>query len=101
MLLGVFLSNIPNRFWGNFCVWPGTHRLFAEYFREHGADSLLQGLPPVEMPEPEQLLAQTGDALICQSPYVRYAVFFRMAHKDHEARKKQAMTDLWLEWPGV
>jgi hypothetical protein len=112
MLIGVFLSNIPNRFWGNFCVWPGTHLLFADYFRENGVESLLQGLPPIKMPEPEQILSQTGDAMICHyqlahtvvlnvSPYVRYAVFFRLSHSDHETRKTEAMLNPWLEWPGV
>jgi len=112
MLAGVFLSNIPNNFWGNFCVWPGTHRLFAEYFQANGTESLLNGLPPIEMPEPEQILAQTGDGLICHyqlahtvvqnvSPYVRYAIFFRLAHKDHESRKKEALTNPWLEWTGI
>lgn len=112
MLAGVFLSNIPNNFWGNFCVWPGTHRLFAEYFQANGTESLLNGLPPIEMPEPEQILAQTGDGLICHyqlahtvvlnvSPYVRYAIFFRLAHKDHESRQKDALTNPWLEWPGI
>lgn len=112
MLAGVFLSNVPNNFWGNFCVWPGTHRLFAEYFQKNGTESLLNGLPPIEMPEPEQILAQTGDGLICHyqlahtvvlnvSPYVRYAIFFRLAHKDHEARQKEALTNPWLEWPGI
>lgn len=112
MLAGVFLSNIPNNFWGNFCVWPGTHRLFAEYFQANGTESLLNGLPPIEMPEPQQILAQTGDGLICHyqlahtvvlnvSPYVRYAIFFRLVHKDHESRKKEALINPWLEWPGI
>ena len=112
MLAGVFLSNIPNQFWGNFCVWPGTHRLFEEYFRKHGTEMLLKGLPPVEMPEPEQVLVQTGDAMICHyqlahtvvlnvSPYVRYAVFFRLAHADHSIHQQEALKNLWLEWPGI
>jgi hypothetical protein len=112
MLAGVFLSSIPNQFWGNFCVWPGTHRLFEKYFQENGIDSLLKGMPPIQMPEPEQILAQTGDGMICHyqlahtvvlnvSPYVRYAVFFRLAHADHAVHKNEALTNLWLEWPGL
>lgn len=112
MLAGVFLSNTPNQFWGNFCVWPGTHHLFEKYFQEHGPESLLKGLPPISLPEPEQILAQTGDALICHyqlahtvvlnvSPHIRYAVFFRLAHADHASRKNEALTNLWREWPGL
>src|SRR5262245_9973040 len=29
-LAGVFLSDTPNEYWGNFTVWPKTHRLFAD-----------------------------------------------------------------------
>jgi hypothetical protein len=112
MLAGVFLSSTPNQFWGNFCVWPGTHRLFENYFKKNGPESLLKGLPPIEMPEPEQILAQTGDTVICHyqlahtvvlnvSPYVRYAVFFRLAHVDHSLNKNKAFTNLWLEWPAI
>ncbi len=111
MLAGVFLSDIPNRFWGNFTVWPGTHLSFEKYFRQHGVESLRKGLlPKIRMPQPVQILARAGDVILAHyqtahtvvvnvSPYIRYAVFFRLTCKDHRSRR--FFTDLWLEWPGL
>jgi hypothetical protein len=111
-LAGVFLSNTPNEYWGNFTVWPGTHRLFAEYFAKHGSKSLLRGMPKVEMPSSVQILGNAGDAVLCHyqlahtavlnvSPYVRYAVFFRLRHVDHAEHGEKVFTDIWLEWPEI
>jgi ectoine hydroxylase-related dioxygenase (phytanoyl-CoA dioxygenase family) len=112
MLLGVVLSDVPEPFSGNLAVWPGTHHLYEQYFREHGWESLLKGMPPVDMPEPEQLTAQAGDVVLCHyqlahgitanlSPNIRYAIYFRLHHVEHDTYSKQAMTDIWLEWPGM
>lgn len=112
MLLGVMLSDVPGPYAGNFTAWPGTHRLFETYFREHGPQSLLQGMPQVEMPAPEQICGQAGDVVLCHyqvahgvapnaSPNVRYMIFFRLTHVDHEAQKWESMTDIWREWAGM
>jgi hypothetical protein len=112
MLVAVFLSDVPRPFCGNFTVWPGTHRLFEDYFREHGPESLLEGMPKVEMPEPMQVLTQPGDVVFCHyqlahaaaqnaSPHVRYATFFRLTHVEHALHKWETMTDIWLEWEGL
>jgi ectoine hydroxylase-related dioxygenase (phytanoyl-CoA dioxygenase family) len=112
MLLGVVLSDVPAPFSGNLAVWPGTHHLYERYFREHGWESLLHGMPPIELPQPEQLTAQAGDVVLCHyqlahgitanvSPNIRYAIYFRLYHDEHEAYGKQTMTDIWLEWPGM
>src|SRR5678815_1227883 len=61
MLVGVFLSDVTGPYSGNFTVWPGTHTIFEEYFREHGPMSLLDGMPKVEMPQPVQLNVKAGD----------------------------------------
>ncbi len=53
-LVGVFLSDLPEPFAGNFTVWPGSHRLYETYFREQGPQALLKGMPKVDLPEPEQ-----------------------------------------------
>ena len=112
MLAGVFLSDVPNQYWGNFVIWPGTHRLYESYFREHGPDILRKRMPDVPLPEPEQILAKAGDAILCHyqlghtvainvSPFVRYAVFFRLSHPDHKRGSNLVLTDLWREWPGL
>jgi len=112
LLVGVFLSDLPEINSGNFTLWPGTHRLFETYFREHGPQSLLNGMPPVDMPAPVQVTAQPGDAVLCHyqlahtitsngSPNIRYAIFFRLKRVNHESVKWDCMTDIWLEWDGM
>lgn len=112
MLLGVVLSDVSLPFAGNLAVWPGTHHLYEQYFREHGWESLLDGIPPVDLPQPQQLTAQVGDVVLCHyqlahgitpnvSPNIRYAIYFRLYHSEHEVYDKQSMTDIWLEWPGM
>jgi hypothetical protein len=111
-LVGILLSDVPNRFWGNFTGWPGTHRAFAEYMKENGTGILKERLPPVKLPEPEQILGKAGDMILSHyltahtvvvnvSPYIRYAVFFRIRHVDHGSHGKKVFTDLWHEWPGI
>lgn len=112
LLAAILLSDLPGPSCGNFTVWPGTHRLFERYFREHGPQALLHGMPPVEMPEPLQITGRAGDLVLAHyetahtaatntSPHVRYACFFRLTHVEHEARKWECMTDIWLEWEGM
>lgn len=111
-LAGILLSDVPNRFWGNFTGWPGSHRQFADYFREHGTAVLKTGLPPVKLSQPEQILAKAGDMILCHyltahtvvvnvSPYIRYAVFFRIRHTEHSLQGEKVFTDVWHEWPGI
>jgi hypothetical protein len=113
-LVGVFLSDLPEPYAGNFTVWPGTHKLYQDYFRERGPQSLLEGMPKVgeAMPSPEQFRGRAGDAALVHyqlahgiagngSPNVRYAIFFRLSHVDHEHYHWECMTDIWKEWDGM
>ena len=112
MLVGVYLSHVPQPYAGNFTVWPGTHHVYEKYFQEHGPESLLEGMPPVELPEPHQIIGEPGDVIIAHyqiahtaapnvSPHTRYAIFFRLRHVDHPDYRPEAMTDIWLEWEGM
>ncbi|MCZ6681339.1 MAG: phytanoyl-CoA dioxygenase family protein [Candidatus Poribacteria bacterium] len=112
MLVGVYLSDVPNPYSGNFTVWPGTHHIYEGYFREHGPESLLNGMPPVELPKPQQITGKAGDAIFCHyqvahgaapnaSPHTRYAIFFRLRHIEHDDFRPEAMTDIWLDWEGM
>lgn len=112
MLVGIFLSDVNAPYSGNFTVWPGTHRIFEEYFRAHGPMALLEGMPKVAMPEPLQLMPKAGDIALVHyqvahgvatnvSPHTRYALFFRLTHVDHENQKFEVMTDIWREWDGI
>ena len=112
MLVGIVLSDVVEPYAGNLAIWPGTHRRYERYFREHGPDSLLAGMPDVELPPAEQLIAQAGDIVLCHyqlahgitanmSPNPRYAIYFRLTHVDHDANWRACMTDIWQEWAGM
>ncbi len=111
-LAGVFLSDVGAPFEGNFTVWPGSHRALEAYFRAHGTAELVRGFPPIEMPPARQLNARAGDVLLAHyqlahnaapnvGPHVRYAVFFRLAHPNHDPTSTATLVDLWREWEGV
>lgn len=111
-LVGVFLSDVPEPDSGNFSIWRGSHHTYETYFREHGPEALLNGMPPVDVGEPEQVTAKAGDAVLAHyqlghgitgnaSPHIRYAIFFRLFHVDHDAYRWECMTDIWREWAGM
>ncbi len=113
-LLGVFLSDVPGPDSGNFTVWPGSHRVIERHLRDVGTESLLKGggMPDVPLGEPLQMTGQAGDIVLCHyqlahgiapnvSPNIRYAIFFRLTHKDHTAHKQEALTQIWTAWPGM
>ena len=112
MLVGVFLSDVPHDFAGNFTVWSGTHHQYEQYFQEHGAETILDGMPSIDLPPPTQLRVQAGDVAFVHyetahaaslniSPNVRYALFFRLHRHGHNDRKVAVMTDIWQEWDGM
>ena len=111
-LVGVLLSDLPHGDSGNFTVLPGSHRSTAAYFKEHGPESFLEGFPKVEQPAPVQITGQAGDLVFCHyqlghgiaanvSPNIRYAVFFRLTHRDHHTDKVGRLIDIWRDWPGM
>jgi hypothetical protein len=111
-LVSILLSDLPGPNAGNFTAWPGTHHIYERYFREHGPESLLNGMPKVDIPEPEQITGQAGDMVLVHyqvahgvtpnaSPHIRYAIFFRLTHVDHAEQKFETMTDIWREWDGI
>ncbi len=73
---------------------------------------LLDGMPPIDMPEPTQICGSAGDVVFCHyqvahtaapnvSANVRYAVIFRLSHVDQDSQIPQVMTDIWKEWDGM
>ena len=112
MLVGIYLSDVPESYAGNFTVWPGTHHAHERYFREHGAKALLDGMPPIDLPPPVHVTGAAGDVILAHyqvahtavtnvSPHTRYAVFFRLRHVGHPSFRPEAMTDIWLDWEGL
>lgn len=112
-LAGFFLNDIDQDDAGNFTVWPGTHRRFAKYFEEHGADPELKlGIPPVDLPKPVQIKAKAGDMIFAHyqlahtaaaniSQAIRYAVYIRMHHADKPKNSLDVLTELWKYWYGM
>jgi hypothetical protein len=111
-LVGVYLSDVPTPDAGNFVVWPGTHRIYADYFAREGAEALLKGMPPVEIGDPVQTTPMAGDAVLSHyqighgiasnvSPHIRYAIYFRLKRVGHDEIRHEVMTDLWREWDGM
>ncbi len=116
LLVGIALSEVTTDYAGNLVAWPGTHRLFEQYFRENGTDFIMQGdaneMPPVEMPQPQMMTARPGDAFLVHyqvahtaapnlSPHPRYAIYFRLRHVDHETHRFETLSDIWIEWEGM
>ncbi len=117
-LVGVLLSDLPLGDSGNFTVWPGTHLSFAEYFKDRSAEQIYEeantgvmrgGVPPIQLPEPKQITGKAGDVVLVHyqvahsatgnySPNVRYALFFRLRHRDHELHRWDAMKNPWTAW---
>jgi len=111
-LVGVYLSDVPTPHAGNFVVWPGTHRLYADYFTREGAEALLDGMPPIDIGEPVQTTPKAGDAVLSHyqighgiasnvSPNIRYAIYFRLKRTGRDEIRTEVMTDLWREWDGL
>jgi hypothetical protein len=111
-LVGVVLSDVPHADMGNLTVWPGSHLAYEQYFRDRGPEALLEGMPDVPLADPQQLTGHPGDAILCHyqlghgiahnsSPHIRYAIYFRLRHVDHDRVHWECMTDIWREWKGL
>ena len=113
LLAMVALSDVSEPYNGNFTVWPGTHHAYERYFREHGVERMHGGTPRLEhLPEPVQTEVRAGDLLLAHyqlghtaapnlGSRVRYAIFFRLYHRDHDADANDILSDIWREYPGV
>jgi ectoine hydroxylase-related dioxygenase (phytanoyl-CoA dioxygenase family) len=102
LLAGIFLTDQLAPDIGNLWVWPGSHRVGANYLREHGSDALFEiAHPTYPMAEPEQLVGQAGDLYLAHyllghnmggnlSSTTRRVVYFRL--------KSSAHVDQWRDY---
>ena len=109
----IYLADVPNINYGNFTVWPKSHRLLEGHFKMNGHEVLTDGTPRVDLPEPPvQVTGEAGDAVIAHhqilhtggpnaSADIRYAVITRLKHVECDGVGKDAYTDIWREWDGV
>jgi hypothetical protein len=119
-LIGVYLSEARQNM-GNLVVWPGSHRAVARIMREldapnflraHGAEALLAAAMKAELGAPEPVTVAPGDAVIAHhllahgvawnlSLRLRYAVYFRLTHRDDDPRDPAPLTDERRFFAGV
>ena len=113
----VLLSDVTEPYSGNFTVWPGSHLRIAAHIKEHGPESLMQGMPAIDTPA-EQITGKAGDLVLAHyllghtaAPNlafnIRYAIFYRVTPNDRPPvpekgpDRRDALLDPWLEWPGL
>jgi hypothetical protein len=113
MLAMVALSDVDTDFAGNFTVWPGSHHRYEQYFKDHDVRDMVRGTPRLEgLPAPHQTRVKAGDLVLAHyqlghtgapnlSVFVRYAVFFRLYHQDHDADAIDILADIWREYPDL
>lgn len=115
LLVGVYLSDIPEDFRGNFTVYPGGHFLIEEFVNNCGTEMLRNGEKPnIDLPQPLQLIVSAGDVVFAHyalphtvAPHIgegiRYAIYFRLYHGNRQGgqRRPETLKDLWLEYEGI
>jgi len=108
-LIGVFLTETPRDFAGNFTTWPGSHHTLEAHFRARGRKALGEGMPSIDYGAPRQLATKPGDVIFCHyqlahaaavntSRVERRAVFFRIWLRGLALRRWHHLTHIWTGW---
>lgn len=108
-LVGVFLTETPRDFAGNFTVWPGSHHAIEAHLRQRGRRAQREGMPDLDYGAPQQLMTRPGDVVLCHyqlahaaavntSSVERRAVFFRLWLRGLSLRRWHYLTDIWSGW---
>jgi hypothetical protein len=112
VLAGVFVTDQLAEDSGNLWVWPGTHRMHAEYFQQRGVE-MYCAYPDVELPEPEQVTARAGDLLLAHyllghniggnfaSDTLRRMLYYRISGRGHAEQPSRILTEPWYEYGPV
>lgn len=109
VLVGVFLTPVRTEFAGNFTVWPGSHYVYEDYFRERGPDAMREPVPEPEIGEPVQLLCDVGDVVLAHyqlghsaavnnTDLDRIAIYFRTWLRKIESDRWHYLTNIWDGW---
>ncbi|MBX2799162.1 MAG: hypothetical protein KTR31_15925 [Myxococcales bacterium] len=108
-LVGVFLTQTPRSYAGNFTVWPDGLAVLQEWFRAGGRAAMWAGKPQVDPGEPTQLITEPGDVVVCNyllphgaavntSGVERRAIFFRLSLPDLPLRRYARLISPWEGW---
>lgn len=112
MLAGILMTDQLTENSGNLWVWPGTHLVHTEYFREHGPQ-LFCAYPPIDLPTPQQVTGRAGDLLLAhyllghniggndKSEQTRRALYFRISNADHVSHRNEFLQDTWLDYETI
>jgi hypothetical protein len=114
-LIGVIMSDQTVENTGNLWVWPGTHRMHAEYCRARGPEALIMSgcYPDIEITEPTQILGKPGDVVFAHymlshntggnftGERLRKTVYYRMRRVGHSSRWRECVQDELLEFDPV
>jgi Phytanoyl-CoA dioxygenase (PhyH) len=109
ILVGVFLTPVTSAFAGNFTVWPGSHNVYENYFRERGTRAMSEPMPTPEVGEPLQLICGVGDVVLAHyqlahaaavntSDNDRIAIYFRVWLRKMESDRWHYLTNMWEGW---
>ncbi|NNN04467.1 MAG: hypothetical protein HKL90_01065 [Elusimicrobia bacterium] len=110
----VLLSDAPRGGMGNLTLIPGSHRVLEKYFQEHPEGVERLEMPSVGLGAPVSVTGMAGDVIfyhyqVAHSAFARknlshdihYAAIFWAKRIGHEERWREALTNIWLEWPGM
>lgn len=108
-LVGVYLSAAPDEFCGNFVVWPGSHLVLEQQFRQQGLEVLRRNFAELPLGRPVQLLTAPGDVVLCHyqlahswvanaAAATRCAIYFRLWFNDIDDYRFELLSDIWRGW---
>jgi hypothetical protein len=109
--VAVYLSQI-NAEGGGFTVWPGSHKVWGEFFRYHDVDCLPGGIAPFDLGESYEFTGKPGDVCLWHSLLthtaghnisrnVRIACIARPRRKDLDQIRYDFPKDMWKYWEGI
>ena len=109
VLVGVFLTPVRTEFAGNFTVWPGSHYVYEDYFRERGPGAMREPAPEPEIGPPVQLMCDVGDVVLAHyqlghsaavntADHDRIAIYFRVWLRKLESDRWHYLTNIWDGW---
>ncbi|MDX3528965.1 phytanoyl-CoA dioxygenase family protein [Streptomyces sp. ID05-39B] len=113
LIAGVVLSGSATGDAGALHYLPSGHKRMARYFAEEWTrGQAVQTPDDVARQEGTALTARPGDVIVMHhlvphcagintSPVPRVMAYFRIRHTDHSRLAEAALTDPWLEYPGL
>lgn len=114
LLIGIPLNEWKDSYCGNFTLYAGSHHTINRFIvddYQSFVDNYKFAKHP-KLPNPIQIVANLNDAFIVHplvahqvapnySPFVRYAVYFRIETKYKQFLQRRILSDIWLEFPGL